>query len=88
MNKIGIIFVKEVLDSMRDYRSWSTGLFWAIFGPLMMGGMFMLIGSTFREDIEKPLNLPVQNPGNAPNLVRFLEHGCGDRARTRGRKRL
>jgi sodium transport system permease protein len=73
MNKIGIIFVKEVLDSLRDYRSWSTGLFWALFGPLMMGGMFMLIGSSVREDIEKPLNLPVQNPGNAPNLIRFLE---------------
>jgi sodium transport system permease protein len=73
MNKIRIIFVKEVLDSMRDYRSWSTGLFWALFGPLMMGGMFMLIGSSVREDIEKPLNLPVQNPGNAPNLIRFLE---------------
>jgi sodium transport system permease protein len=73
MNKIRIIFVKEVLDSMRDYRSWSTGLFWALFGPLMMGGMFMLIGSSVREDIEKPLNLPVQNPGSAPNLIRFLE---------------
>ena len=73
MNKIGIIFVKEVLDSLRDYRSWSTGLFWALFGPLMMGGMFMLIGSSVREDIEQPLNLPVQNPGNAPNLIRFLE---------------
>ena len=73
MNKIGIIFVKEVLDSLRDYRSWSTGLFWALFGPLMMGGMFMLIGSSVRDDIEQPLNLPVQNPGNAPNLIRFLE---------------
>jgi sodium transport system permease protein len=73
MNKIRIIFVKEVLDSLRDYRSWSTGLFWALFGPLMMGGMFMLIGSSVREDIEQPLNLPVQNPGNAPNLIRFLE---------------
>lgn len=73
MNKVRIIFVKEVLDSMRDYRSWATGLFWALFGPLMIGGMFMLIGSSVREDIEKPLNLPVQNPGNAPNLIRFLE---------------
>jgi sodium transport system permease protein len=73
MNKVGIIFVKEVLDSLRDYRSWSTGLFWALFGPLMMGGMFMLIGSSVREDIEKPLNLPVQNAAGAPNLVRFLE---------------
>jgi sodium transport system permease protein len=73
MNKIGIIFHKEVVDSLRDYRSWATGLFWALFGPLMMGGMLMLIGSNVREDIEKPLNLPVQNPQNAPNLMRFLE---------------
>ena len=73
MKKVGIIFVKEVLDSARDTRSWTTGLFWALFGPLMMGGILILIGSSVREDIEKSLSLPVQNPGNAPNLVKFLE---------------
>jgi sodium transport system permease protein len=73
MNKIWIIFEKEVVDSLRDYRSWATGLFWALFGPLLMGGMLMLIGSSVREDIEKPLNLPVQNPQNAPSLIQFLE---------------
>src|SRR4030095_7352017 len=41
--------------------------------PLLIGGMLMLIGSSVREDIEKPVNLPVQNPDNAPNLIRFLE---------------
>lgn len=73
MKKLRIIFVKEVLDSARDTRSWSTGLFWALFGPLMMGGMLLLIGSSVREDIENPLRLPVQNPGNAPSLIQFLE---------------
>jgi sodium transport system permease protein len=73
MNKVRIIFLKELIDSARDTRSWTTGLFWALFGPLMMGGMLMLIGSSVRKDIEKPLSLPVQNPGNAPNLVWFLE---------------
>lgn len=73
MNKVWIIFIKEMLDSLRDYRSWSTGLFWALFGPLMMGGMLMMIGSSVREDIDKPLNLPVQYAENAPNLIRFLE---------------
>lgn len=72
MKKFRIIFVKEVVDSLRDYRSWATGLFWAVFGPVMMGAMLLMIGSTVRDDIEKPLNLPVQNPGNAPNLVKFL----------------
>ena len=73
MNKVWIIFAKELVDSLRDYRSWATGLFWAVFGPLMMGGMFLLIGSNVREDIEKPLSLPVQNPQNAPSLIQFLE---------------
>src|SRR5687767_10948113 len=73
MNKIWIIFEKEVVDSLRDYRSWATGLFWALFGPLLMGGMLIMIGASVREDIEKPLNLPVQNPENAPSLIQFLE---------------
>lgn len=73
MSKIWIILQKEVVDSLRDYRSWATGLFWALFGPLMMGGMLILIGSNVREDIEQPLDLPVQNPQNAPNLIWFLE---------------
>lgn len=73
MKEIRIICVKEVVDSLRDYRSWSTGLFWALFGPLLMGGIFMLIGSSLQKDIEKPLHLPIQNPENAPNLIRFLE---------------
>ena len=73
MNKIAIIFKKEVIDSLRDSRSWATGLFWALFGPLMMGGMLMMIGSVVRDDIEKPVDLPVQNAERAPNLIRFLE---------------
>jgi ABC-type Na+ efflux pump permease subunit len=62
MNKVWIVLKKEIVDSMRDYRSWATGLFWALFGPLMMGGLLLLIGSNARQDIEKPLRLPVQNP--------------------------
>lgn len=73
MNKSWIITKKEILDNVRDYRSWMTGLFWALFGPIMMGGMLMLIGSSVREDIEQPLHLPVQGQENAPNLIRFLE---------------
>jgi sodium transport system permease protein len=73
VNKIWIVTKKEVLDSIRDYRSWTTGLFWALFGPIMMGGMLMLIGSSVRDDIEQPLHLSVQGQENAPNLIRFLE---------------
>jgi sodium transport system permease protein len=73
MNKVWIVLKKEIIDSTRDYRSWATGLFWALFGPLMMGGLLIMIGSNTKKDIEKPLRLPIQNPQYAPSLIQFLE---------------
>ncbi len=73
MKKIFVIFHKELLDNLRDYRSWITGLFWALFGPLILGGMIMLLGNTIRENVDEPLNLPVAGAEHAPNLIAFLE---------------
>lgn len=72
MKKIWIIFEKEMLDNLRDYRSWITGIFWALFGPLILGGMIMMLGNTLREKSEEALRLPVSGAENAPNLVAFL----------------
>jgi sodium transport system permease protein len=73
MKKILVIFQKEMLDNLRDYRSWMTGLFWALFGPLLLGGMIMLLGRTVRENVEQSLVLPVNGAENAPSLIAFLE---------------
>lgn len=73
MKKILVIFQKEMLDNLRDYRSWVTGLFWALFGPLLIGGMIVMLGNTFREKVEAPLTLPVLGAENAPSLIAFLE---------------
>lgn len=73
MKRILVIFQKEILDNMRDYRSWMTGLFWALFGPLILGGMIMLLGSSIRENVDESLVLPVMGAENAPNLIAFLE---------------
>ena len=45
--KLWIIFQKELLDNLRDYRSWITGLFWALFGPLILGGLTGLAAIVF-----------------------------------------
>ena len=75
MKQIWIIFQKEVLDSIRDTRSWVIGVFFsALFGPILMGGLLILVGSSFRKDMDKPLTLPVQNPEYAPALIQFLEN--------------
>ena len=73
MKKIFVIFQKEMLDNLRDRRSWMTGLFWALFGPLLLGGMIMLLGNTFRENVEASLVLPVAGAEYAPSLIAFLE---------------
>ena len=73
MKKILIIFHKEILDNLRDYRSWMTGLFWAMFGPLLLGGMIMLLGRTLHKSAEQSLLLPVSGAENAPNLIAFLK---------------
>jgi sodium transport system permease protein len=74
MKQVWIIFQKEVLDNLRDTRSLIIGVFFsALFGPIMMGGLLIVIGTSFRKDLEKPLTLPVQNPEYAPTLIRFLE---------------
>jgi sodium transport system permease protein len=73
MKKILVIFQKEMLDNLRDYRSWMTGFFWALFGPLLLGGMIMLLGKTVRERIDESLVLPVSGAENAPNLIAYLE---------------
>ena len=73
IEKLLIIFQKELLDNLRDYRSWITGLFWALFGPLIIGGMIMVLGNTFRERVEAPLILPVSGAERAPSLIAFLK---------------
>jgi sodium transport system permease protein len=73
IKKILIIIQKELLDNLRDYRSWITGLFWALFGPLLLGGMITLLGSALRENVEAPLFLPVSGAERAPSLIAFLE---------------
>ncbi|MCC6261517.1 MAG: ABC transporter permease [Anaerolineales bacterium] len=73
MKKIFIIFQKEMLDSLRDTRSWMTGFFWALFGPLLIGGMILMLGNMFKENAKEPLHLPVSGAEHAPNLIQFLE---------------
>jgi sodium transport system permease protein len=73
MKKIFVIVQKELLDNLRDYRRWTTGIFWALFGPLLLGGMIMLLGNSMREKVEQSLVLPVAGAENAPSLIAFLE---------------
>ncbi len=74
MKRILVIFRKEVLDNLRDRRSISTVVFGALFTPVILVAMIMLMGNVMNADaIETPLRLPVAGAENAPSLVQFLE---------------
>ncbi len=73
MKRLWTIIEKESLDNLRDYRSWVTGLFWAVFGPILLGGLILLLGNTIRDRVNGSITLPVQGAEYAPNLITFLE---------------
>ena len=62
---------KELVDSLRDRRSVTSGLIYALFGPLLVVMLLTALGKTIGGD--KPLEIAVIGAERAPNLIFFLE---------------
>jgi sodium transport system permease protein len=68
------VFLKEVLDNLRDRRTLASALLMGpIFGPLLFGFVINLSVERSLESADKPLDLAVVGREHAPNLIRFLE---------------
>lgn len=67
------VFVKEARENLRDRRTLMSAL---LFGPLMFPAilviMLTVVGGQRKDDLEKPLLLPVVGAERAPNLVGWL----------------
>lgn len=70
---IGVVFVKEVIENLRDRRVIFSAFF---FGVLLAPAIFALTTTMASkrvvQDQDKPLLLPVVGEAHAPNLLRFL----------------
>ncbi len=67
------VFLKEVLDNIRDRRTLISALLMGpIFGPVLFTFVINLSIERSFEDAEKTLELPVIGQEHAPNLVDFL----------------
>ncbi|MBT8107356.1 MAG: ABC transporter permease [Gammaproteobacteria bacterium] len=67
------VFLKEVLDNVRDRRTLASALLMGpIFGPVLFSFVINLSIEHSLEDAEKTLELPVIGEQHAPNLVEFL----------------
>ncbi len=68
------VFVKEVIDNLRDRRTLTSAL---IMGPILGPALFAFVISLSIErsldNVERSMDLPVTGQANAPNLVRYLE---------------
>lgn len=73
MQRIEVVFYKELIDNLRDTRSLIGTLIYALLGPGMILLLIIIMGGVFRGSMEKPLELPISGRENAPALVQFLE---------------
>lgn len=69
------VFWKEVRENIRDRRTMlSTFVYGTLMGPVLFACLIALLISVQLERAEKPLELPVVNAGNAPQLIAWLKN--------------
>jgi sodium transport system permease protein len=67
-----VVFLKELVDNLRDRRSVGTALFSALLGPLLLIPLLMFGATSFDRGGATLLSIAVQGAENAPGLVEYL----------------
>ncbi len=73
LERIRIVFSKELVDNLRDRKTIAGMLLYPLLGPVLMALLFTVLGRSISSKADAPLNLPVVGAANAPALVQFLE---------------
>jgi sodium transport system permease protein len=75
---IWVVFIKEVLENLRDRRTlFAALLFGPLFGPIMFAVMTNIMLDRAVSDSDRPLPIVVAGEQHAPNLLAFLrENGA------------
>ncbi|WP_218079433.1 ABC transporter permease [Anthocerotibacter panamensis] len=72
LERIGIVFQKEVLDNLRDKRTVRTALLTPLLGPLIFAVIITVQVKTISEKSDEALKLPIIGSQNAPHLIAYL----------------
>lgn len=72
MSKFWVVFLKEIIDNMRDRRSLISALVYPLLGPILVVAMLILLGRTLSDRTEETVILPVIGAEHAPQLIEFL----------------
>ena len=73
IDRIRVVFAKEVIDNLRDRKTLLGALLYPLLGPLLMALLFTVLGHSISSGTDKPLALPVIGTENAPALIQFLQ---------------
>lgn len=73
MRTLLIVFLKEIVDNLRDRRTLASALIMGpIFGPVLFAFVINLSIERSLDDIERTLEVAVIGQEHAPNLMRYL----------------
>lgn len=67
-----VIFLKEVVDNLRDRRSVGTALLSALLGPILLIPLLVFQSTALDRDSSKVIHIPVQGADQAPGLIAYL----------------
>ena len=73
MRTLFTVFLKEVVDNLRDRRTLASALIMGpLFGPMLFAFVISLSIERSLDDIDRTMELPVIGAEHAPNLMRYL----------------
>lgn len=74
MNTVLIVFLKEVIENLRDRRTITNALILGpLLGPLLFAGLTSMMITRELDRGEKPIEVSIIGVEHAPNLVEFLK---------------
>ena len=74
IERILVVFGKEVIDNLRDRRSVLLALLYPFIGPVMIGLLVVFVGAMITALPKATFTLPVEGAQHAPRLIAFLEN--------------
>jgi sodium transport system permease protein len=77
MSTIIVVFIKEMIDNLRDHRSIAMAMIYPLVGPILLGLMITFVSGSLKVDAAHRLQILTVGADNAPALVSYLEaHGA------------